>query len=277
MKIKFEFNKKIIIRVSALFCVLIFSVFLSGCIPTQQPVVKHSATSIQLLSLTKAQVNLTFDADNPNPIGIHDANLSYQFLLAGKKIIDNSAFSFSLPASQSSSFTVPINIDIVDAFDSLNHLVSSVSKGQKSIPYVIEGSIGGSLFMFPISMPVSVKGDIPIPELPSFSLKDVSLDVSNWTVNLLLSLDNSNDFPVSFDTFSYTASLLGKEVFNGRVDDINVSAGEKKDVKIKFAFSPADLGTQLIYSLSRGKLDFKLDGSFKADGHELPVELSKLF
>ena len=153
---------KNIIALTGLFMVI----FLTGCVKIENPVVTFVGQKVSSISLEKVTLNLEFNVFNPNNAGVEGAELTYTVFIKGIDCFQGKNIKISLPANQNTAISLPVEVAYSKLFASSMALIQSVMAGDKDLPYEVQGSVMVPFVGFPINIPVSQKGTLPLPPAP---------------------------------------------------------------------------------------------------------------
>ncbi len=139
---------------------------LGGCVKIESPVVTFLGQKVQSIDLEKVTLNLDFNVYNPNNAGVEGAELSYTVFVKGIDCFQGNHVKINLLAKQNTSVSVPVEVAYSKLFASSLELIKSLMAGDKELPYEVQGSVMVPFVGFPINIPVSQKGTLPLPPAP---------------------------------------------------------------------------------------------------------------
>jgi LEA14-like dessication related protein len=261
-------------RTLLLITALIPSLFLLGCatleqvgqaLEGQKP--SASVQGLKMTGLDRNGVNLVFDVavDNPNPVGISLAGLDYDLKLLGSSFLQgDQPMGMKLAANGNSQVQVPVRLGFQQLLNSYQQL-----KGAEKVGYELDLGMGFEVpLLGKVRVPVNYRGEFPIPEMPTVSLR--SLDVQQLTMSgaqllLQLEVDNPNQFSLLLDKLNYNLKLNGYDVGGGLVKkaaNIRQDGRGTLSLPLSLDFAQAGMG---LYSALLGKgVSYDLSGSMQA-------------
>ena len=202
---------------------LVLATFLftvAGCASLSQiikePQVEFKGVSMKDMSLVDGTLVFNLAVTNPNPVGIPASELTYDLTLDGKPFVNGKLDKgIQLPAQATEMVALPVHIDYSSFFGS----IADVLKKDE-----LEYTLKGKLEKYGMAVPFSAAGKVPVPQLPKISIsrvmvKEVSL--RGAIVDVALSMDNKNDFPVALSGLDYVVKLGGRTLVESRADAIS--------------------------------------------------------
>jgi LEA14-like dessication related protein len=201
--------------------------------------------------------------ENPNRLSLSLTRLEYDFLINGNTFVEgDQEKGVRVEANGQSGIQLPISIGFADLYD----LYSGV-KGKDFAEYQINC---GFSFEVPvlgvIRIPVSKKGDFPLPKRPEISLDGIHLsNISVMGANLMLKVKvrNPNPFTVDVKRLFCQLDINGNPWFSGAIDK-GLSLLEKGESTwdIPLSLNFLELG-QSVYSIVKnsGDLNYGFSGS----------------
>ena len=244
---------------------LIMLLPLSSCASLEQiikqPEVTFSHFNLTDASLLEGTAVFHFNVHNPNPIGIRASRITYDLKLNQKDFVAGQLNQgVSLAAGATSPMRIPIRLNYLDFFDSLNQLWQN-----KSADYALSGgfSVG------PLTIPYKAKGSFDLPRLPKITLETLEitrLSLSGASLNCRLKMHNPNDFDVIFKQLDYHLKLGGTAFAQASARPQGPIGGNDRSVmNLGFDVSFAQLGRSAYQLLMGRKAQYTLDGGLVFD------------
>lgn len=215
------------------------------------------------LTLEKAMLEVELDIKNPNLYAIQLGALDYQLNLLDAKVLSGQQSQGNrLAAGQSQRIIVPLELEL--EFAELAQFVSNLGS-LKSLNYSVTGGMTIQLpAAGPLRLPFKTQGDIPVPQVPRFSLAGIEqqrLSLSGADLLVSLDFDNPNVFDLLVNRLNYSLMLNGTAVAQGVLPtEVKISADGRSrvDIPVNLAFGRATLA--LYDSLRQGgRLNYQLD------------------
>jgi LEA14-like dessication related protein len=151
-------NRLIFLALSALLLTLI------GCVQLKNPEIKFVGQEIRSIDIQKVSLDLNVSVYNPNGVGVDNATYGYAVTVKGVECFVGKDIPFSIPASSTVNLKLPVDIYYSKLFSTTIALMQSLMMGERTLPYEVKGSATIPFIGFPISIPFSNKGEIPLPK-----------------------------------------------------------------------------------------------------------------
>jgi len=228
----------------------------------RRPGVELESTRIASLSLADVDLLLGFEIDNPNAFGVRLDRLDYRLTVGGEPLASgDQPRGVEIGAGRRSRAEIPLSI----AWDDLARVYRSLTGGGPA-GYRLEA---GFWFDVPVlgavRVPLTSDGDFPRLSMPRLSVVDLDvagIDAGGARLELTLSLDNPNDFPLSIDDLDYSLELAGNRVAG--VEDagrLTVGRGGRGSWTVPMRVDFAEAGRAVSQALTAGgSIDYRLDG-----------------
>jgi LEA14-like dessication related protein len=262
------------IRKLLLFMASIQCLFLLGCSTLQQvgqalegqkPTAQ--VKGVRLTGLDFDGLDLAFDVnvENPNPVGISLAGLDYDLKLLGSRFLQgDQPMGLKVAAKGSSQVEVPMRLGFQKLMSTYQQLKTARQAG-----YELDLGMGFDVpVLGRVRVPVSYKGEIPVPKMPDVKLK--SLDVQQLSMSgakllLQLQVDNPNDFSLLLDKLNYNLKLNGFDVGGGLLEkSVNINQGGQGVIGLPVSLDFAQAGMGLYSALLGKGMSYDLSGSMNA-------------
>ena len=177
----------------------------------QEPRLRFQRVTPTAFSLGGARFNFDFEVTNPNPLGLRLSQVTYQLALNRRPLISGEVDEgIALPARGSAPLSIPMSL----AFKDLVAAMGAIGNSPK-LPYQLSGKV----FVGPLAIPYSVKGDLELPRLPKIELAGVKIrDLSFSGAHLAcqIRVTNRNTIPLDLGPLAYQLQL----------GEITVASGE---------------------------------------------------
>jgi LEA14-like dessication related protein len=158
--------------------------------------------------------------ENPNPLGMAVRRVRYDLKLNEKQFVQGTLDKgITVPASGSAPLEIPVTVAYLDFFESVKAFIQA-----DEVPYELSGSV--TILAFDI--PYRTTGKIPVPKLPSISLKQVAIErlsLEGASLVFRLGMENRNDFTLAPVGFRYDIALGGVPFVEGRLEHVKTIQG----------------------------------------------------
>lgn len=230
-------------------------------IPSERPTASIVATRLSDLSMDAITLELDVQVTNPYTVSLPLSALSYSLSSNDRTLLSGKGTP-SAPIGASSSDIVPLSLRL--PFQDLLSVLSGVSPGSvidwsAALELTVDAPVIGA-----VTLPLSQKGQLPIPAVPEISLNSVrwdTLNLSEAKATLELAVLNTNSFVIDLDELSFGLDLGGTRVADARaVPGGSLNSDQTATVQIPISFSPLSLGSAAL-SLFKGQgASYGLDG-----------------
>jgi LEA14-like dessication related protein len=183
-----------------------FLVSIGGCAElgeiVQEPQLRFQRVTPTAFSLGGAGFNFDFEVTNPNPLGLRLSQVTYRLALNQRPLISGEvAEGIALPAHGSAPLSIPLSLAFKDLVAAVGEIGTS-----PNLPYQLSGKV----FVGPLAIPYSVKGDLELPRLPKIELAGVKirdLSLSGARLACQLRVTNRNTIPLDLGPLAYQLQL----------------------------------------------------------------------
>jgi LEA14-like dessication related protein len=147
--------------VSGILLVCLASTFLCGCTtPLREPAVTMTDITLQGISLASISIIATIQVDNPNPVGITLANVTFDLFYEtgdGEKYLGHGGQeNLTIRGNGISSFDIPVKIGSVQALQAAVVLLR-----EKSLTLVGRGTAAVDLKVMTVRIPFEKRKVVP--------------------------------------------------------------------------------------------------------------------
>jgi LEA14-like dessication related protein len=233
----------------------------------ERPRVSLETTRVASLSLADVDLVLGFAIDNPNPVGVRFDRFDYRLSVAGAQLAQGEQRrGVELAAGGRSWVEIPVSVGWSD----LNAIYRSLRSGDRP-GYRLESGFWFDLpIVGPLRVPLTREGDFPVLRLPRLALSDLDvgrIDASGARLELVLALENPNDFPLTVRGLDSVVELGGQRVAEvAEGGGVTVERGGHGTWRIPVSVDFATAGRALAQTLtSGGSLSYGLRGDLEID------------
>ncbi len=129
------------------------------------PEITYDRFEVKHIAVDKAEVEFIFIVNNPNPVGLDDISMDYELFLKGQSAAQGKDVKFSVKPNSKSEIRLPVEINYIKAFKSVEILTEAVVSGQKSVPFTLNTVSKINVKPATFNIPVTARGDLPLPEI----------------------------------------------------------------------------------------------------------------
>lgn len=216
------------------------------------------------LSLNKADMLFDVKINNPYAVALPLSNLDYGLSTGGNAVISGKAkLTDSIPAKGSRTITLPVNLIFADLLKAaVNVKAGQVLPYEADLRLAVDAPGVGEL-----ALPMSKKGEVPVPAVPDIALQSVTYDSLSWTgasATLKIDVTNTNAFDIDLSKMGYDLKLAGQPIVSSVVNNAgSFKPGQSRTLEIPISFSPAKLGTSALGMLKGSGASFELSGDME--------------
>ena len=135
--------------------------------PPKKPTIVFDTVEIKSVTMEKTDVVFVYAVNNPNSFAITNVLADYELFLKGNSTAVGKDVKFSIPANSKSKLELPLEINYVHVFKSAEALTKAILGGAKTIPFQLDINFKIDLKAFKFQIPISTKGELPLPDLKS--------------------------------------------------------------------------------------------------------------
>jgi len=232
------------------------------------PKLSFDGFELNKLSWDGADVNFKFKVDNPNPVGINLASLSYDLGLEGKQFLKGTQDEgIELAAAGSSPVSLPVSVKFSDMMD----LVGSAT-GKDELGFNLKGDFGIDTPLGRLNVPYDHEGKLPVLRKPKISLDGFRMGKVDWgkqtaAMELDFKVKNEQNASYGLKNLDYKVKLSGKSAASGKLaETMQVAAGAEKVITLPIDLDFLNLGVTLIQGLvGDNPIDVQLIGDVEID------------
>jgi LEA14-like dessication related protein len=230
--------------------------------PFEEPKFTFKDVEFKDLNFRGVDLNFKIIVDNPNFVGLTINSFYYQLKIDGEKIADgHEAGITEIKGKDISEITIPITVDFSGLSDSIVTVFQKNELEYELTGYLIVDSPVGNL-KFNFEDYEFYQGTIPIPKIPKIHLQTLNIKefgVTNIDLELVIDLNNSNDFSFQLKELRYMFLLNQSTVSKAAIKSNNMLLpGEAVEVKIPINLKLANLHKGIINALRQRRIKYKL-------------------
>lgn len=267
-------TKEIIMKPSIYQLFLVLGILLvAGCaeLAKHAETIKPNAelTATRLANINFDQADLVFDLaiENQNPIAINVARLDYDLKIEDQALLSGvTAQGLQIKPVSTSTVQLPVTLK----FDDLRKLPGEIWQ-QDHFTYQLDSAFVVDLPVIgPYTIPVSKKGELPVPKLPVIRIANIQLkSLSLLTAELVaqVEIENPNVFDLGFSDFDYRLNVNQQPWGQGSINKSSrIPKKSKGMIEVPVKLNVASLG-QTAYRLlsARETLEYQLTGGMTLD------------
>ncbi|MGQ0508826.1 MAG: LEA type 2 family protein [Myxococcaceae bacterium] len=241
----------------------------------KKPTLNFKSAQLLEASLSGATVNLIYELNNPNPLGLSLAQVDYAFFVEGKQLVaGRPPNGLQIGAQKKTDLAFPTSVKFADLAQSLQTFLT-----KDRAKYRAEGTLGIKTPIGVISFPLSKEGEFEVPKIPTVALKSpriTQLSLSGLTLALPITVTNRNSFDLPLAGVSGNLAVSGVNVGNISTGYMgSLAAGGTREVSVPLTLSLAS-APAAFSALKSGKAQFSLSGQLDSGGVGIPLRLSQL-
>ena len=269
--------------------ILFFIFFLAGCAEltkyteTIKPTAKLTGT--RLANINFEQADLVFDmaVENQNPVAINLAGLNYDLKIENQSLVSGvTAQGLEIKPASTSAVQLPVTLK----FDDLRKLPGELQK-KDSFSYQLDTEIIVDLPLIGhYAIPVTKRGELPVPKLPDMKIKDVQIKNLSFAAAELVALVeivNPNAFELGFSDFNYQLKVNQQSWGQGSINESkSIAENGKATIEIPLKLNMLSMG-QTAYKMLANKqpLEYQLKGGINLDtgiellrNYNMPIDIT---
>ena len=267
---------------------LLFTMTLIGCaeLAKYSETIKPTAklTGTRLANINFEQVDLIFDlaVENKNPVSLNLAGLDYDLKIENQSLVSGTtAQAIKLKANSTSPVQLPITLK----FDDLKKLPGELWNKDK-IAYQLISQFNVDLPVIGnYAIPVTKKGELPVPKIPDIKIKDVKVkNISFTSADLvaIIEVNNPNDFDIGVSDFNYQLNVNQQNWGQGKINkSSNIPKKGKGIIEVPIKLNLLSAGKSAYNALiNKAPVEYQLTGNATLDtglellkGYNLPVDI----
>ena len=241
----------------------------------KKPTLSFKSASLSDASLGGATVNLVYSVDNPNPVGISLAEVSYAFSVEGKQVVAGQPpAGLQIPAHGSADLTFPASVK----FSDLGAVVETFLT-KDSASYRAEGQVGFQTPVGVLRVPLSKDGEFEVPKVPKFELgspRIAQLSLAGATLEFPVTVTNRSPFALAIQSFSGTLQIAGANVgtlSSGDFGQLEPKGSRQLTLPASIHFTQAGAVAQ---ALRQGSANVSFSGQLHSGGAAVPLSITQV-
>lgn len=238
------------------------------------PDFRFKTANIGNFSLSDATVNLVWELENPNPVGISLASLTYGLFVEEKQVVAGAPpLGMRIAPSATTELVFPANVRFQDVAPVLKTFLE-----KDHAAYRAAGSIGVQTPIGVLSFPLEKQGTFEVPKIPKVTLltpRITQLGFSSATVEFPLSITNRNSFALPFGGLQGGLSIAGAKVgtlSSGNLGTLDPSGTREIRLPVTVNFLQA---TQAANALRQGSATVSFDGALTSGSAAIPLKFQQ--
>lgn len=232
------------------------------------PKLSFNGIELKKLSWEGADVDFKFLVDNPNPVTLGLASLSYDLGLEGNQLLKGTQEEgIQLSALNTSPVTLPVSVK----FEDMLGLVGSAG-GKDELGFNIQGEFGFDTPLGRLNLPYDHDGKLPVLRKPKVSLDGFRMGKVDWgkqtaAMELDFKVKNEQNAKYGLKNLNYKVKLSGKSAASGKIKEaMEVAGGGEKVITLPIDLDFLSLGVTLIQGLvNKDAIDVQLVGDLEID------------
>jgi len=257
---------------------------LAGCASLQRmaknafkkPRLTFKTARLQQASLADATVDLVYQLENPNPLGLNLASIDYAFFVEGKQVVAGTPpKGLNIAARGKSDLVFPANIKFADIAPVVQTFLN-----KDTAQYRAQGSVGIQTPIGVLRFPLEHEGTFEVPKVPQVQFESpriTNVTLQGATVEFPLTVRNRNSFPLPVGGISGALRVAGANVGNLSTGDLGLlepSATRQLTLPLKINFLSAASAANALRS--GGNAQVKLEGHLLSGGQNVPLDVAQL-
>lgn len=264
-------------KIRVIICLALSTIFLCSCSmfggiaakAMKKPEAEFTKGILTGLSFDTADFLFDLKIKNPNHLGLKLVGLSYEFSLNKNTFLTGKQNkNLEIKAGSESIIQLPISLNYVKLYKTFKSLINE-DKSKYQIKCVISFDVP---ILGAVSIPLSMKGDFPLPKFPIVALvglKLKKLTLAGAEVQLDIKLKNPNAFSMMLKRFHYQFDVNGLNWVSARIEEATTlrKKGESViEIPIKLNFRKVGQSVSRIFIEDKGlnyRLKTRLDLAIK--------------
>ena len=257
---------------------------LSGCAALKnlakkafkRPTLTFKTARLSQASLADATVDLVYELNNPNPLGLDLASVDYAFFVEDKQVVAGTpSKGLNLAANGKSSLVFPANVRFAD----IAHVVQTFLT-KDSARYRAQGSLGVKTPLGVINFPLEHEGTFEVPKIPQVQFNSpriTNVTLQGATVEFPLVVKNRNSFALPVAGIGGALKVAGANVGNLSTGDLGMlDPGGTRELTLPLKINFASALSAANALRSGGSAQVKLDGQLVSGAQNVPIDIAQL-
>lgn len=240
----------------------------------KKPTLSFKTASLADASLSGATVNLVYAVENPNPVALRLADVTYAFHVEGKQVVaGRPPAGLQVPAEGTADLTFPASVKFSDVAAVLETFLT-----RDSASYRAEGQVGIETPLGVLHFPLEKEGQFEIPKVPRLELgspRIAQLTLQTATLDFPITVTNQNSFAMPVQSFSGAIKMAGARVGTLSSGDFGIlEAKGSRQVTLPVVLHLGEAGAAL-RALQEGRANVTVSGQITSGGTSVPLNLTQ--
>ncbi|HYO52298.1 LEA type 2 family protein [Archangium sp.] len=257
---------------------------LAGCASLQsmlkkafkQPRLTFKSARLSQASLADATIDLVYQLENPNPLGLSLASVDYAFFVEDKQVVAGTpAKGINIAANGSSELVFPANVKFADIVSVVQTFLN-----KDSARYKAQGTLGVQTPLGVLRFPLEHEGTFEVPKIPQVQFESPRISnvtLQGATVEFPLTVKNRNSFPLPVSGISGALKVAGSNVGDLSTGDLGlIEPGSTRQLTLPLKINFLSAAAAANALRSGGNAQVKLDGRLVSGGQNVPLDVSQL-
>lgn len=227
-------------RLLVTLCLALSAVFLCSCSifgglfgkAVRKPEANFTDGRLTGISFDTADFIFDLRVKNPNKLGLKMVGLKYDFAINEYSFLTGKQDSnLEIKAGGESIVQLPISLNFVKAYQTFKSLIND-DDFKYNIKCIVSFDVP---VLGAVDIPVSMKGDCPLPKLPRVALdalKLKKLSITGAEIQMDIRLQNPNAFSMLLKSFQYQFDVNGLNWVSARIEEAK-GIGKKEESVIE--------------------------------------------
>ena len=242
------------------------------------PRVELTVLEITSLTAEKIDMNTRLLIDNQLPFSCTADSLQYSISIDSVEILRSRyKKSITLERNDSSWIALPLTILMQDLKEVI--LVNE-RKNIDSVEYHLEVSFYTNI-LFRKKYKIDIKRTLPLFYLPEVSIDHIEVDSLNFSraaIEVVLSINNKNVFPIQSKNIAYKLAIEDNEWIEGIIPGLtDIKSQDVTEVRVPMRISFKEVSKSLFHILKKGRsVKYKLHLTLRIESENNMVKNSKV-
>lgn len=239
----------------------------------QEPTLRFKSATVGDLTLTDATVNLTWELENPNPVGLSLASLDYGLFVEGNQVVAGAPpLGLTINPGGKSELVFPARV----RFQDLAPVITTFLQ-KDTASYRAQGSIGVQVGRQTFPLPLSYEGTFEVPKVPKVAMKTpriTQITFASATVEFPLAITNLNSYQLPIGNLAGALTIAGSKVGTLSAQNIGLDPKGTREVKIPLTIQFAQAGAAAM-ALRTGSATVAFDGALSSGSGSIPLKFQQ--
>jgi LEA14-like dessication related protein len=270
-------------RPALLLLALAAVVLLGGCAALQRlfegafqrPTLTFRRADLQNVTMGSAAMNLVWNLENPNRLGLSLAEVDYTFFVEDKQVVaGRPRGGLQIPANGARELVFPAEFKFQELAPALQAFLTRDVANWRA-----EGSIGVDTPIGILRLPLRRSGQFEVPKIPQVSLatpRITELTLAGARLELPFTVKNRNSYPLPFGGLSGALDIAGARVGNISSGQLGLlEGGRTGNLTVPPTVNFASAGVAVANALRQGSGQVALSGQLQSGEFRVPVQFSQ--